>query len=100
MALVIMLNGHWLYDEKVEMPVDIVGIDRDWWFELSKADGMLEDGEAPMPLGDNGLLYYARFRHAGEVEEPTWVDTHGCATLAQAMAAAQDKVPTPITWLE
>lgn len=98
MTLKIVRTGRWLYDGTVEQPVDIVAFDHDWWYELAKADGTLEDGEVAKPLGRDGVLYYARFQRAGEDQEPTWVDSDGYKTCEEAMQAAQEKVASPITW--
>ena len=98
MALKIVQTGFWLYDGDVKTPVDIVALDYDWWYELAKADGQLDDGELPKSPDADGFLYYARFRNAGQLEEPTWVDSFGHTTSAKAMDAAQEKVVGPITW--
>ena len=94
----IVKRGRWRYDGSVEMPVDIVAFEFDWWHELSRQDGTLAPGEEPLPLGDDGLLYYVRFKRAGERSEPTWVESHGHETAAAAMADAQEQSPAPIRW--
>ena len=93
-----MRSGRWLYDGAAEQPVDIVGLDYDFWYEDGRADDRLEPGERPRPLGPDGLLYYVRFRRAGESDTPTWVDSAGYSTIEQAMSAAQEKSPSEITW--
>jgi hypothetical protein len=98
MTLKVVETGIWSYDNMVEMPVDIVALDYDWWYELAKADGQLEDGEKPVDPGNDGFLYYARFQRAGEPDEPTWVDSDGHKTSAEAMKAAQIKVAGKIVW--
>jgi len=98
MSLKIVQTGIWFYDDTVEMPVDVVGLDYDWWYELAKADGQLDDGEVPEALGSDGFLYYARFQRAGERNEPTWVDSYGHKTTEEAMKAAQEKVVDRIVW--
>ena len=97
MTLKIIKTGTWLYDS-VEKSVDVVGLNYDWWYELSKADNLLGKDDAPLCLGKEGYLYYARFRHAGEHIEPTWVDTDGYQTLLDAMQAAEKKVEGGIKW--
>ena len=94
----IVKRGRWRHEGSVEMPVDIVAFEFDWWHEHARQDGTLEPGTEPVPLGDNGLLYYVRFRRAGERSEPTWVDSSGHETAAAAMADAQEQSPTPIRW--
>ena len=71
MSIKIVQTGSWLYDDTVEMPVDVVALDYDWWYELAKADGQLEESEVPEALGSDGFLYYARFQRSGERNEPT-----------------------------
>ena len=89
-----------MYDGRVEKPVDIIAFDYDWWYELAKADGTLDDGQVAASLGREGCLYYARFRRAGETIEPTWVDSDGHQTCREAMQAAEQKVGSPISWQE
>ena len=98
MTLRIVRTGTWLYDQSVARPVDIVGLDYDFWYELGKADDQLEPGEKPEPLSAEGLLYYARFQHAGETSEPTWVESPGRSSVEAAMKDAQEKSLSGITW--
>jgi hypothetical protein len=94
----IVKTGQWLYDGSVERPVDIVGLDFDFWYELARADGQLDEGEEPESPGGAGLLYYVRFQHAGEKSEPTRVDSQAFTTVEAAMAEADSKTPTPVVW--
>lgn len=94
----IVKSGSWLYDGIVDREVDVVGLPYDYYFEMAKADGTLEADEEPLPLGEVGLIYYFRFRTAGSLEAPTWVDSPGHPTVEEAMAAAQSKAPSPIRW--
>ena len=94
----IVRNGSWCYSGSVDKPVDIVGLAYDFWFELAKADEILELGETPQPLGQDGLLYYVRFKHAGELTTPTWPDSAGYSTIKSAMKAAEERTPGAITW--
>ena len=80
------------------MPVDVVGLDYDWGYELDRADGQLEPGQPPEPLGDDGMLYYGRFKHALGLAEPTWPDTPGYRTADEAMRCAESKVVGGIRW--
>ncbi len=98
MTLRIVRSGTWLYDEIAPLPVDIVGLDYDFWYGIGEADGHLERTEEPTPLPPSGFLYYVRFRHAGETAEPTWVDSLGHPTPEHAMADAEKRVPSPISW--
>ena len=94
----IVKRGRWRHNGSVEMPVDIVAFEFDWWHEMSRMDGTLDPDEEPVPLGENGLLYYVRFQRAGERSEPTLVDSSGHETAAAAMADAQAQSPAPIRW--
>ncbi len=98
MSLAIVESGIWLYADSVEKPVDIISLDYDWWFELAKSDDQLEPDEIPEPLNHLGVLYYVRFKHAAENSEPTWPDSVGCQTIAQAKKIAQNKAPSQIVW--
>lgn len=79
-------------------PVDIVGLPYDFWFELARADDQLEPGETAQQLGEDGLLYYVRFRHAGETGERTWPDSSGYDTSEAAMRSAEARAPNGIEW--
>jgi len=94
----VVRTGTWLYDGIVERPVDVIALDFDWWYELSKADDMLESGEEPLPLGPEGVLYYVRFQRAGQPVLPTTVDTPGFASVNCALEAAEGKVRGGIRW--
>jgi hypothetical protein len=91
-------RGTWLYDGTATMPVDMVGLPYDFWYEVDKADDQLEPGEVPMALGVCGLLYYVRFHDAGKKAKRTWPDSIGHATVEEAMRTAQARVPSPIKW--
>ena len=93
-----MRSGTWLYDDAVPKPVDVVGLDFDFWYEIGRADDQLEPDEMPQPLNADGVLYYVRFRSAGDESLPTWVDSPGFDTIEAAVAEAQAKAPAPIEW--
>ncbi len=94
----IVRSGSWLYDDAVRQPVDIVALDFDFWHEVGSADGQLEPGEKPQSLGDEGFLYYVRFKHAGDRTTPTWVDGSGHRSLADAVADAERAAASPLRW--
>lgn len=96
--MVIVRRGRWVYAHQQTMPVDIVGLPYDFWFELSRADGERETDEVAEPLGAEGMLYYVRFRHAGKNDMPTWPDSAGYPTVDAAMRSARARVPSPIVW--
>ena len=76
----------------------MISLDYDWWYELARADGQLDEGEETMEFGAGGCLYYVRFREALNPNEPTWVDSYGHRTMEEAMKAAEEKVPEEIDW--
>lgn len=98
MSIAIERTGVWLYDGAAETPVDIISLPYDWWYSLAEADEMLEPDEVPEPLNEYGVLYYVRFRYAGENEEPTWVDSKGYQTINEAVEEADSKVAGRIQW--
>ncbi|GAB2724617.1 hypothetical protein ACX801_15125 [Arthrobacter bambusae] len=87
-----------MYAGEVAKPVDVVGLPYDFWYELARVDEQLEPGETALPLSDEGLLFYVRFRHAGESAEPTWPDSAGFETIDAAIRSAEARVPSPIVW--
>lgn len=94
----IVRSGSWLYDDTVERPVDVIALSYDFWYEIGKADGTLDDGEEPSVMGPDGCLYYVRFRHAGDLTEPTWVDSGSYDELDAAVAEADAKAASVIRW--
>lgn len=92
----IVRSGSWLYDEQVYLPVDIVSLDFDFWYEIAKADDQLEPCEMPQPGGPDGVLYYVRFRQAGSHDQQTWVDSGGHQTIEEAVRIAETTAPSPI----
>ena len=98
MEINIVKKGTWLYDGQIEKPVDIIALEYDFWYEIAKADGMLEPDEQPGPFGSNGELYYVRFQRALEKEGPTWVDSIGHPNIDEAIEIAKSKVTGEIRW--
>lgn len=96
--MVIVRSGSWVYAGQQTMPVDIIGLRYDFWFELARANGEGPDEMDAHALSADGVLYFVRFRHAGETTEPTWPDSSGYSTVAAAMRAAEARAPSPIDW--
>lgn len=92
----VVRTGVWLYDGTVERPVYIVELDYDFWYEITKADGMLESGEKPV-LNSEGVQYYVCFWEV-PAEPPIWVDSIGHHSIELASERAQSKVPSQISW--
>ena len=92
----VVRSGTWLYDDAVNQPVYIVMLDYDFWYEITKADGLLKAGEVPH-LNEAGTQFYVCFRAVPETP-PIWVDSPGFDEMEQACECAQSKVPSPISW--
>jgi hypothetical protein len=95
-------TAHWDSGEDTnEQSVHVltgIALTYDYWHETARADGDLADLEQPQPLGPDGFLYYVRYRKADSTETPTWVDGGGFASLDEAVAAAENGVPSPVIW--
>ena len=83
-------SGTWLYDDVAPFPVWILAFPFDYWLEMGPADYQDEPVE-PTPLGPDGLLYYVSFGARSAASE-------GCATIEEAKAEAQRRVPALIVW--
>lgn len=94
----IVRHGRWLYDDLIYKPVDVISLNFDFWYEIGAADDQLEPDEVPTPMNSKGVLYYYRYRKAGERTLPTWPDSPGFVELEDAMRAAQESLPSPIEW--
>lgn len=97
-TMVIVRSGRWVYAGRRTMPVDVIGLPYDFWFELERANGEEPQERDAPALGADGLLYFVRFRRAGETREPTWPDSAGYSTIEAAMRAAEARAPSPIDW--
>jgi hypothetical protein len=84
----------WLYDNLIQRPVRIHRLSWDYWFELTKADGLLDEGEGPQ-LNEHGHLYYVQFGDDGEQVFPMSVGFMSCD---DATEWAESRVPAPIRW--
>ena len=61
-------------------------------------DRVVQVARDAQPLGDDGLLYYHRFRDAGSgFDTAPWPESLGTETVAAAMAEAEARVPG-IVW--
>ena len=94
----IVCSGLWTYDGAVELPVDIVALEFDWWYELVAAEDGLQQDEKPKPVGPDGCLYYVRFRRGGEITESTWVDSGGFVSVEEAKQHAESRLPSAVDW--
>ncbi|MEV0465664.1 hypothetical protein AB0I30_29800 [Nocardia tengchongensis] len=92
----IVATGSWLYDDVVLMPVFVVRLDYDFWYEVAQEEDTLEAGEEPF-LDSAGYAYYASFKGLRS-DAPFWPDSGPHRSADEARIAAELKVPSPITW--
>ena len=52
----LILKGQWLYDNIAPMPIQIFAINYDYYYEMDKVDGFLEQGDKP-ELNQKGEQY-------------------------------------------
>lgn len=93
-GFVVAASGTWIYDGLLPLPVDVVGVDRDLWNDIGVEDG---DEDEPQPLGPDGLLYYVRFRAAGQDRYP-WPEGAAFDDLDAAKRSAEAQAPSPVVW--
>jgi hypothetical protein len=93
-----ILTGTWLYDNIKEMPVSIWKLNYDCGYEIDVADALMEKGQKPEIL-DGGEWYMVRFD-----DMDNWsysgAEPFGGRTLEEAKAAAEEKLPSKVTWKE
>lgn len=97
-ALMVVARGTWLYANTRPMPVAIVRVDHDYWYEIAKADNDLEIGQVPT-VDEEGHAYYVSYSNIrdGETFLP---DSRTHRTFGDAKADAESRAPSAITWLE
>jgi hypothetical protein len=78
------------------MPVHVLELDYDFWFEIDKADGVLQKFERPA-LNSDGHLYYILYRGILD-DSKVWVNSDGFETVELAVEHAQSRLPAPISW--
>ncbi len=95
-ALSIVATGTWLYAHTRPMPVAIVRVDHDHWYETAKANGDLEIGEVPRVDAEGHAYYvsYSNIREGGTFLP----DSRTHYSLGEARADAESRAPSPITW--
>lgn len=81
----VVRRGKWLYDGTVEMPLEIVAQNWDYYYE----DGY---EESPPSLNDSGEAYYVMY--GGPMPSRT------CLSLAEAIKPAHELLPPPVAWDE
>ncbi|MFI6101175.1 hypothetical protein ACIA8G_37000 [Lentzea sp. NPDC051213] len=96
--LSVVARGTWLYAHTRPMPVAIVRLDYDYWYEFAKAANDLEIGDVPR-VDAEGHAYYVSYSNVrdGDTFRPDSV-TH--LSHGDARADAEARAPSLITWLE
>ncbi|NML21992.1 hypothetical protein HHL16_13970 [Pseudoflavitalea sp. G-6-1-2] len=92
----LIIAGKWLYDNLTQMPVQIFAINYDHYFEIAKADGLLEKEEEPA-LNDQGEQYLIAW-HGNNFFPINGSISYGGITLEEAKNTAQEKVQHSIEW--
>ena len=92
----VVRRGRWVYGEAVYMPVAVVRLDYDFWYEIGHQDGDLDAYEQPA-LNADGHAYYVCFKSPPDAD-PGWVDSIQFGSVEAASAWAQTQVPTDIEW--
>jgi hypothetical protein len=95
-ALTVVARGTWLYANTRPMPVAIVRLDHDHWYEIAKENGDLESGDVPNVNAEGHAYYvsYSNIRDGGTF----WPDSQTHRSLGDARADAESRAPSPITW--
>lgn len=93
--LTVVARGTWLYANTRSMPVAIVRLDHDYWYEIAKADAD-DIGQLPI-VNDDGHAFYVSYSDVrdGGTFRP---DSRTHRTLGDAKADAEERAPSPITW--
>ncbi|WP_433576244.1 hypothetical protein [Nocardia brasiliensis] len=92
----IVATGSWLYDRDIAMPVFVVRLDYDFWYEVAQEEGTLEAGEEPL-LDSAGHAYYVSFKALRD-RASFYPDCGPHPSVDDARNAAESRVPSPITW--
>lgn len=97
-ALTVVARGTWLYADARPMPVAIVRLGHDYWYEIAKADGDVEAGDVPTVNAEGHAYYvsYSNIRDGGTFLP----DSRTHLSLGDAKADAESRAPSPITWLQ
>ena len=93
----VVARGTWLSDGTVPTPVLVVRLDYDFWHAVAKANDDLEPGERPR-LNAAGHRYYMRHKPGWSGGEGFWPDGIGYDSQDEAMAAAEQQVPSTVNW--
>jgi hypothetical protein len=92
----IVARGSWRYADSVSKPVFVVRLGFDFWYEMARDEGTLEADDEPC-LDEHGHAYYVSF-HGFRQNGSFWPDSGAHRSLDEAKAAAQSRVPSPISW--
>lgn len=92
----VVASGSWLYANTAPMPVLVVRLDYDFWYEIAKEEGTLEEGETPH-LDERGQAYYVSYREPCG-DRSFWPDSGPHLSISEAKVAAESRLPSPVTW--
>lgn len=92
----IVAAGSWLYADSVYMPVFVLRLDYDFWYEVAREEGTLAADEEPF-LDSAGHAYYVSFKGLGN-DASFWPDSGPHRSLDEARITAESRVPSLITW--
>jgi hypothetical protein len=90
-------SGSWLHADTKLMHVFVVRLDYDFWYEMARADGTLEESEVPC-LDEGGNAFYVSF-HGLRDGRSFWPDSGPHRSLDEAKTETESRVPSPIAWL-
>jgi hypothetical protein len=91
-------EGAFLYDGTVPTPIAIIAKDHDASYALAEAEGWLEPGEQPTPVGPDGVLYYQKGEitpHQTLAEAKAWIEAKGYGDIEWARPS-----PNAFSWLK
>jgi len=91
-----VLRGMWLYDQAAWRPVQLFAINYDYWYEITKADGDLEEGEQPK-LNESGEQYMIAWTDCGYFDSYMQLKFGGL-TLKSAIETAEELAGQKIRW--
>ncbi|WP_338773942.1 hypothetical protein V7968_20500 [Nocardia vulneris] len=92
----IVATGLWLYGGDTVMPVFVVRMDYDFWYEMGREEGTLEEDEEPL-LDSAGHAYYVSFKALRDGAS-FWPDSGPHRSVEEAQNAAESRVPSPVVW--
>ena len=90
-------TGYWLYDKETPMTVKIFVLNYDYYYELAKADDMLDKDEKP-ELNKWGETYMIKWGGGDFFDNDLVTMYFGGLDLETAIKIAEDKITGLIIW--